>query len=242
MDHFYSVFNRILKHIGFLLDFVIHIDKHLARLFHQYGLRVYAIIFGVIFIETGFVVMPFLPGDSLLFASGALAGNPMNHINVHILWLLIFVAAILGDSLNYEIGKFIGPKIFKMKSKRIKQEYLEKTQHFYEKYWGKAIVYARFVPIVRTFAPFVAGIGNMKYTSFLHYNLLWAFLWSASLVYAGFFFGTIPIIQEHFSFLIIWIIILSNLPVLIERYRHHRDTKKAKQESPKNSAEKIEEK
>lgn len=164
--------------------------------------------------------MPFLPGDSLLFASGALAGNPANDINVHLIWLIVFVAAILGDSLNYEIGRYIGPKIFKLKSKRIKPEYLEKTQDFYHKHGGKAIIYARFVPIVRTFAPFVAGIGKMKYTYFLAYNILGAFLWATIFIYAGYFFGGLAFVQKNFSLLILAIIILSLLPMLIEWIRH----------------------
>lgn len=212
--------------IRYGIDFILHIDTHLASLFATYGLWIYVILFAIIFVETGVVIMPFLPGDSLLFASGALAGNPVNGISVHLIWLIVFIAAVLGDSLNYEIGKFIGPKIYNLKSKWIKQEYLDKTQHFYAKHGGKAIIYARFVPIVRTFAPFVAGIGKMKYTYFLSYNILGAFLWATLFVYAGFFFGSLPWVQKNFTLLILAIIFLSILPMIIEWRKHRSSSKK----------------
>lgn len=208
--------------LKYAFDFVLHIDKHLAQLFNEYGIGIYTILFAIIFIETGLVVMPFLPGDSLLFAAGALSGNEANGINVHLIWLIVFIAAILGDSLNYEIGRFIGPKIFKIKSKWIKPEYLEKTQAFYQKHGGKAIIYARFVPIVRTFAPFVAGIGKMRYNYFLAYNILGAFLWATLFIYAGYFFGGLDFVQKNFSLLILAIIVLSLLPMLIEWLKHKK--------------------
>ena len=159
-----------------LIDFILHIDTHLSQLFIQYGLRIYWILFLLIFIETGLVIMPFLPWDSLLFAAWALAWNPANGVSVHILWIIAFSAAILWDTANYEIGKFLGPKVFSWKYKRIKKEYLERTHQFYEKHWGKTIIYARFIPIIRTFAPFVAGVGSMTYKKFISYNILWGFL------------------------------------------------------------------
>lgn len=203
--------------IKYLIDFILHIDKHLTLLFQEYGRGIYLILFAIIFVETGVVIMPFLPGDSLLFAAGALAGNPENGINIHLLWLIVFAAAILGDSLNYEIGRFIGPKIYKLNSRFIKQEYLEKTQEFYHKHGGKAIIYARFVPIVRTFAPFVAGIGKMKYSYFISFNVIGAFLWATLFVYAGYFFGGLEVVQKNFTMLILAIIFLSLLPMVYER-------------------------
>lgn len=220
--------------IKYLIDFIMHIDKHLIELTQSYGMRIYGIVFAVIFIETGLVIMPFLPGDSLLFASGALAGNPVNEINVHMIWLIVFIAAVLGDSLNYEIGRFIWPKIFKIKSRFIKQEYLEKTQEFYHKHGGKAIIYARFIPIVRTFAPFVAGIGKMKYTYFLSFNILGAFIRATLFIYAGFFFGGLPFVQKNFSMLIIAIIFLSLLPMFIEWIKHKRAESKAQKQEKKS--------
>ena len=167
------------------------------------------------------VIMPFLPGDSLLFASGALAHNPTNELSVHLIWLVVFIAAVLGDSMNYEIGKFLGPKVAQTKlgKKIIKQEYLDKAQHFFDKHGGKAIIYARFIPIVRTFAPFVAGIGKMKYLYFISYNLIGAFLRATLFIYAGYFFGGLEIVQKNFSLLILGIIILSLIPVIRERFQ-----------------------
>lgn len=164
--------NTVITFLKYLIDFIMHIDKHLAQLFVEYGMWIYGILFVIIFIETGFVVMPFLPGDSLLFAAGALAGNPENGINVHVIWSIVFCAAVLGDTANYEIGRFLGPKVFNGKYKWIKKEHLEKTHHFYEKHGGKTIIYARFIPIIRTFAPFVAGIGQMTYKHFISFNLI----------------------------------------------------------------------
>ncbi|PZM86471.1 MAG: DedA family protein [candidate division SR1 bacterium] len=218
--------NTILSTIKYLIDFIMHIDKHLADLFLNYGMRIYGILFLIIFIETGLVVMPFLPGDSLLFAAGALAGNPENGVSVHLVWLIVFIAAVIGDSVNYEIGKFLGPKVFTGKYKRVKKEHLEKTHHFYEKHGGKTIIYARFIPIVRTFAPFVAGIGKMSYKHFLSFNVIGAALWATLFIYAGYFFGSLEFVQKRFSLIVMAIILLSLLPILIEWIKHKRAKKK----------------
>lgn len=220
--------NTIITIIKNLIKFIIHIDTNLAHLFTKYGLWIYGILFLIIFIETGLVVMPFLPGDSLLFASWALAGNPENGISVHLIWIIVFFAAVIGDTINYEIGKFLGPKVFSGKHKLIKKEHLEKTQQFYDKHGGKTIIYARFVPIVRTFAPFVAGIGKMKYQKFISFNLIGALLWTLLFVYAGFFFGSLAFVQKRFTIIILAIIILSLVPMLIEWIKH----KKNKKENP----------
>lgn len=212
--------NTVITFLKYLIDFIMHIDKHLAQLFVEYGMWIYGILFVIIFIETGFVVMPFLPGDSLLFAAGALAGNPENGINVHVIWSIVFCAAVLGDTANYEIGRFLGPKVFNGKYKWIKKEHLEKTHHFYEKHGGKTIIYARFIPIIRTFAPFVAGIGQMTYKHFISFNLIWAALWTTLFTYAGYFFGTLEAVQKRFTLIILAIIFLSLLPMIIEFIRH----------------------
>lgn len=212
--------------VKYLIDFIMHIDTHLAELFVQYGMWIYGILFLIIFIETGLVIMPFLPWDSLLFAAGAMAWNPENGINVYLLRGIVFCAAVLGDTVNYEIGKFLWPKVFSGKYKWIKKEHLEKTHQFYEKHGGKTIIYARFIPIVRTFAPFVAGVGQMTYKHFISFNLIWAALWSTLFVYAGYFFGSLEFVQKRFSLIIIAIIFLSLLPMLIEWIKHKRQQKK----------------
>lgn len=209
-----------------LIDFILHIDTHLAQLFIQYWLRIYWILFILIFIETGVVIMPFLPWDSLLFAAWALAGNPANWVDIHILWLLAFFAAVLGDTTNYEIGKFLGKKVFSGKYKRIKQEYLERTQAFYEKHWWKTIIYARFIPIIRTFAPFVAWVWKMKYKKFISFNIVWWFVWSSLFVYGWYFFWSMPTVQKNFSLVIILIILISLCPMLYEWIKHKYLSKK----------------
>lgn len=179
--------------IQFIIDFILHIDVHLAELIAQYGIWVYAILFLIIFCETGLVVTPFLPGDSLLFVAGALGSLPTNNINVHIMALALILAAILGDSSNYLIGRFFGEKLFSNRDSKIfKQSYLEKTHGFYEKYGGKTIILARFVPIVRTFAPFVAGMGHMNYRHFSVFNVTGGIIWVVIFIYAGYFFGGLP--------------------------------------------------
>lgn len=202
----------------YLIDFILHIDQHLDVLLQQYGLWSYLVLFIIVFCETGLVVTPLLPGDSLLFAAGAMAGR--GSLDVHILALTLFVAAVLGDAVNYSIGKYIGPKVFERKDSKIfKPQYLQKTQAFYEKYGAKTIVIARFVPIVRTFAPFLAGVGNMNYSRFGAYNITGAALWVGSLTYAGYLFGELPVVKNNFGLVVIAIIVLSILPAVIEVLR-----------------------
>lgn len=201
--------------ISGLIDFILHIDQHLVALTQDYGIWIYAILFLIVFCETGLVVTPFLPGDSLLFAAGAVAA--LGGMNVHIAALLLLAAAIIGDAVNFAIGKYFGEKLFTKPDSRIfKREYLDKTHAFYEKYGGKTIILARFVPIVRTFAPFVAGMGDMHYGKFIRYNIIGALLWVGLLTYAGYFFGTQPIVQNNFGLMVIGIIVVSVLPMVLE--------------------------
>jgi membrane-associated protein len=184
----------------------------------DYGTMTYVILFLIVFCETGLVVTPFLPGDSLLFAAGALA--PIGGLNIGVLAIILFIAAVLGDTVNYSVGKFIGPKVFDKKDSKIfRKEYLEKTQSFYDRYGAKTIVIARFVPIVRTFAPFLAGVGSMNYSRFIAYNIGGALLWVGLFVSAGFFFGEIPVVKNNFTIVIMAIIVLSILPAVIEVIR-----------------------
>ena len=214
--------------MGFI-DFFLHIDKHLAEIVSQYGAWTYIILFLMIFCETGLVVTPFLPGDSLLFAAGAIASS--GSLNVHSIFLLLLVAAIAGDTVNYHIGYFLGPKFLeKNKSKFIKKEYLERTHRYFEKYGGKTIIIARFVPIVRTFAPFLAGIGSMTYRHFLCYNVVGALLWVSLFTYAGYYFGEIPFVKKNFTFVILAIIVISVMPAVIEVIKAKRETKKPEME------------
>lgn len=218
--------------IKFLIDFILHIDVHLAELVAQYGIWVYAILFLIIFCETGLVVTPFLPGDSLLFVAGALSALDTNDVNVHLMVFLLLFAAILGDAVNYSIGRIFGEKLFSNPNSRIfKREYLDKTHAFYEKHGGKAIILARFVPIVRTFAPFVAGMGKMSYRHFAFYNVTGAIAWVLLFTYAGYFFGDLDIVQKNLKLLIVAIIVISILPGVIEVIRHRRASAKAKKES-----------
>lgn len=197
-----------------LIDFILHVDSHLFEFITNYGVWVYAILFLIIFVETGLVVMPFLPGDSLLFAAGALAAST-GAIDPVVLVILLFTAAVLGDTLNYHIGKFIGPRVFEIESRFINKKHLAYTQNFFEKHGGKTIIFARFVPFARTFAPFVAGAGHMNYKFFLTYNLIGAFLWISSFITLGYLFGNMPIVKDNFTHLIFGIIILSVLPGII---------------------------
>lgn len=204
-----------------LFDFILHIDMHLLELIHQYGTWVYVILFLIIFVETGLVVMPFLPGDSLLFAAGAFAAQ--GSLNIFVLLILLFVAAVIGDSLNYYLGKTIGLKVLQWKvggKNLVKKEYIDKTKEFYAKYGSKTIVIARFVPIVRTFAPFVAGVGDMQYRKFIFYNIAGGFIWVFLLTLAGYFFGNIPIVKNHFEKVIFLIIFISILPIITEWIKH----------------------
>lgn len=212
-----------MEYIHFIADFILHIDTHLSELVAQYGAWIYAILFLIVFCETGLVVTPFLPGDSLMFVAGALAALPANHINVHLVVLFLIAAAILGDGSNYVIGRLFGEKLFhNPDSKIFKQSYLEKTHDFYRKYGGKTIILARFVPIVRTFAPFVAGMGHMSYRHFAAYNIIGGIVWVILFTYAGYFFGGLPIVQKNLKLLILLIIVLSVLPAVIEIWRAKR--------------------
>lgn len=204
----------------FILDFVLHIDRYMVEIVRDYHTWTYAILFLIIFCETGLVVTPFLPGDSLLFVAGAIAAQPDMPLNVHILALVVFAAAVLGDSCNYEIGRFLGAKLFhNPNSKIFKQQYLDKTHEFYKKYGGKTIIIARFVPIVRTFAPFVAGMGKMHYYYFIAFNIIGGALWVALFCYVGYFFGDLPFVQQNLKVLIVAIIFVSLLPAIIEVLR-----------------------
>ncbi len=203
--------------IHLFFDFVLHIDVHLSELIAQYGIWIYAILFVIIFCETGLVVTPFLPGDSLLFVAGTLAALGTNHINVHFMVLLLILAAILGDACNYLIGKYFGEKLFSNPdSKVFKQSYLEKTHNFYAKYGGKTIVLARFVPIVRTFAPFVGGMGKMSYRHFFSYNVIGGVAWVSIFIYAGYFFGELDFVRNNLSIWTLVIIFISVLPGVVE--------------------------
>jgi len=203
------------------LDVILHLDVHLRELAQSYGAWVYAILFLIIFLETGVVVTPFLPGDSLLFVAGTIAAA--GSMNVHGLVLLLIVAAIAGDSLNYTIGRYLGPKVFRFEDSRFfKRAYIDRTRAFFERHGGKAIVIARFVPVVRTYAPFVAGIGAMQYRRFLMFNVTGAVLWVALLAYAGFFFGNLPVVRENFTAVIFGIILLSIMPGAVELWRTKR--------------------
>ncbi|CDG88340.1 DedA family protein [Xenorhabdus bovienii] len=211
----------------FIVDFILHIDAHLKELVSDYGNWVYGILFLIIFCETGLVVTPFLPGDSLLFVAGALSALGSNDLNVHIMVALMITAAIIGDAVNYTIGRIFGEKLFtNPNSKIFRRSYLDKTHEFYEKHGGKAIILARFVPIVRTFAPFVAGMGKMSYRHFAAYNVIGAFIWVLLFTYAGYLFGDMPIIQQNLKLLIVVIIFISILPGIIEIWRHRRAASK----------------
>lgn len=215
---------ELLKHF---LDLILHIDKHLVELVSQYQSWTYGILFLIIFCETGLVVMPLLPGDSLLFAVGAIASK--GDLNVFLVVVLLSIAAILGDTVNYWIGKAIGPKVFSSESSRwLNRKHLERTHEFYEKYGGKTIIIARFMPIIRTFAPFVAGIGKMSYGKFLLYNVVGGILWIALFTYAGFFFGEIPVVKRNFTLVIFAIIIISVLPAVFEVLRARRGQRKGR--------------
>lgn len=211
-----------------LIDFILHIDQHLQVFLQDYGIWVYAILFLIIFVETGLVVMPFLPGDSLLFATGMLAAQFPESLNIWVVMLLLFVAAVLGDTLNYTIGKEIGMRIvnFKIFGKQpVKEEHIHKTHTFYEKYGSKTIVIARFVPIIRTLAPFVAGIGRMNYATFLTYNVLGGFIWVFGITLCGYFLGNIPIIKDNFSKVVLLIIFVSVLPIIFSIIKEKISTK-----------------
>jgi membrane-associated protein len=203
------------------IDLVLHLDRHLDAMIQTFGPWLYVILFLIIFCETGLVVTPILPGDSLLFAAGALSARSEG-LDLAIVLSLLSAAAILGDTVNYWIGAYMGPKVFRKKESRwFNPKHLERTHAFYEKYGGKAIIIARFVPIIRTFAPFVAGIGRMTYSRFLIYNVIGGLLWVSLCTLAGYFFGNWPVVKNNFSLVIIAIIIVSVIPMVVEYLRHY---------------------
>jgi membrane-associated protein len=206
-----------------IIDLFLHLDVHLANLVNTYDVWVYAILFCIIFCETGLVVTPFLPGDSLLFVSGTLASFPNNGLNVHLLVGLLTVAAVSGDAVNYTIGRFFGEKLFhNPDSKIFKRAYLEKTHVFYERHGGKTIILARFVPIIRTFAPFVGGIGRMTYGRFASFNVVGGVIWTTAFVYAGFLFGGLEVVRKNLQILVLFIIFISILPAFVEIWRNRK--------------------
>jgi membrane-associated protein len=216
-----------MEYITFFIDLFLHLDKHLAEIVQSFGIWTYLILFVVIFCETGLVVTPFLPGDSLLFAAGALAAAASETLNVLLLWLLLFIAAVAGDTVNYWIGHYIGPRAFSINNRLFKREYLERTQAFYNKHGGKTIFLARFIPIIRTFAPFVAGVGTMRYGYFITYNIVGGFVWTAVFLAAGYFFGNISFVKNNFSLVIIAIILISIMPGIVEYLRARRKPESA---------------
>jgi len=209
--------------MSFLIDLFLHLDTHMAAVISQYGTWTYGLLFFIIFMETGFVVTPFLPGDSMIFAAGTFAA--LHALNVWVVFILLAIAAVLGDTANYWIGHFLGERAYHVKW--IKKEYLDRTHAFFEKHGGKTIFLARFVPIIRTFAPFVAGVGRMSYSYFFSYNVFGGILWVALFTFAGYFFGNIPFIRDHFSMVIIAIILISLIPIVVEAWRGRRKEEKA---------------
>ncbi len=211
--------------IAGFIDLLFHLDEYLSVVIGRYGTWTYGLLFFVIFLETGFVVTPFLPGDSLLFAAGTFAA--LGVLDVPLLFLLLFGAAVLGDTVNYWVGHAIGPRVFAMNSSWFKREYLDRTHRFYERHGGKTVFLARFIPIVRTFAPFVAGVGEMTYGRFLMYNVVGGFVWTAGFLSLGYFFGNIPLIREHFSLVVVAIILISLAPMGVELIASRRRVIKA---------------
>ena len=211
-----------------MIDIFLHLDKYLGVIISDYGVWTYAILFAIIFMETGLVVTPFLPGDSLLFAAGALA--TVSDLNIFILFLLLTIAAIVGDTVNYWIGHYIGPRAFSGNIRFLKKEYLDRTHAFYEKHGGKTIILARFIPIIRTFAPFVAGIGAMTYPKFITYNVVGGVVWVALFSFGGYFFGRLEFVEKNFSIVVLAIIFISVLPAVFEVWKEWQ-AKRASQEA-----------
>jgi len=206
-----------------IIDYILHVDRHLTTLSQSMGGWLYALLFAIVFCETGLIITPFLPGDSLLFAVGALVAIPETNLNLGLMFVLLTIAAIVGDAINYSAGRFIGPKVFKSESSRLlNRNHLLKAQDFYERYGGKAIFLARFVPIIRTFAPFVAGIGKMNTFRFWTWNVSGAIVWVGLFLFAGYAFGNVPVIKRNFTLVIFGIIGVSVLPILVEWYRARR--------------------
>ncbi len=218
-----------MEFITTLIDFLLNIDEYLNVIIANYGSWTYAVLFFIIFLETGFVVTPFLPGDSLLFAAGSFAA--LGSLNPVYLFLLLGLAAFLGDTVNYWVGAYIGPRAFSGEIKFLKQEHLDRTHEFYEKHGGKTIILARFIPIIRTFAPFVAGVGSMTYTHFISYNIIGGVTWVAIFTFGGYFFGNLPLVRNHFEIVIISIILISLMPPVIEFLKERAKAKKARTSS-----------
>jgi membrane-associated protein len=216
----------VVDFVKAVFDFALHLDVHLGEAIQRYGTQTYALLFLIVFLETGVVVTPILPGDSLLFAAGSFAG--LGALRLWPVFAVCCAAAILGDTANYAIGAYLGPKVFHYpKSRFFNPEHLRKTHEFYEKYGGKTIIIARFIPIIRTFAPFVAGVGKMSYGTFLSYNVAGGLLWVSVCVFAGYFFGNLPFVKKNFSVVILAIIVISLLPAVIEFLRHRAQKKRA---------------
>ena len=207
-----------MEFISTAIDFFLHIDVHLNEIILQYGTLTYGILFFIIFAETGFVFTPFLPGDSLLFAAGTFAAR--GSFDVYLLAVLLIAAAIAGDNVNYWVGRKLGIKLFERYNKLLKKEYLEKTQKFYVKHGGKTIILARFFPIIRTFSPFVAGLGKMEYSRFVMNDIAGGIIWISVFVFGGYFFGNIPVVQKNFSLVIVVIVVISVIPAISEFVRH----------------------
>lgn len=223
-----------------IFDFILHLDKELTKIVELFGPFTYFILFAIIFAETGLVVAPFLPGDSLLFVVGTLSGS--GFLNIGVAYFTLLGAAILGDTVNYWIGRHMGPRVFKKENSRIfNKAYLERTREFYEKHGGKTIILARFLPILRTFAPFVAGVGNMHYRTFLFYNIVGAFVWVTSITFAGYFFGGLPFIKNNFEYAVILIVLISLLPMVVEYLKYKRGPKLTKKELEHATYEDIKE-
>jgi membrane-associated protein len=210
--------------ISELVDFILHLDVHLNAIIQNFGIWTYLILFLIIFLETGIVITPFLPGDSLLFAAGSFAA--LGSLNVFALFIILTLAAILGDTLNYWIGHFIGPRAFSGNVRFLKKEYLDRTHGFYDKHGGKTIILARFIPIIRTFAPFVAGVGAMDYPRFFFFNVIGAVLWVALFTFGGYFFGNLPFVRDNFTIVILAIIVISVLPGVFEFLRDKYKSRK----------------
>ena len=206
--------------INLFVDLFLHLDKHLSVVIQTYGTWTYLLLFLIIFMETGFVVTPFLPGDSLLFAAGTFASPALGSpLNIFVVWILMCIAAVVGDTANYWIGHFIGPRAFSGDVRFLKKEYLDRTEAFYQKHGGKTIVLARFVPIIRTFAPFVAGVGKMTYGHFIAYNVIGGIAWVSLFTFGGYFFGNLTFVKENFTFVVLAIILISVMPAFIEVFR-----------------------
>ncbi len=222
-----------MEFIKTIIDYILHVDRHLTALSNSMGGWLYVLLFAIVFCETGLIVTPFLPGDSLLFAVGALVAIPETNLNLGLMFVLLTTAAIIGDAVNYSAGRFIGPRVFSSESSRLlNRNHLLKAQDFYERYGGKAIFLARFVPIIRTFAPFVAGIGKMNTFRFWIWNVSGAIVWVGLFLIAGYLFGNVPVIKRNFTLVIFGIIGVSVLPIAIEWYRARRSSSRETTQSP----------